>query len=324
VTYINTYNFTLPPSSTGFYIAVQDIGSCIALSRMRVYRENCKSFQTGLVLYPDAPALVSGEASVSFSCVPNGGVMGDEDTVNCRSDGTWVPGSPMCGCRPGYEINQAKDGCQICPERQYQPFLSDTNECKPCPPQSSTRDEGTAVCPCDANFIRHPDRPDDPCVRSPTAPLLDLTKPPQLEGNKITAIWTPPTDSGGDPDNLYFDVYAAQLKKEQNPTFCRQNDKEINGSCKSEVGTPECNYELANLNSSSPYAILVVSGNSATNDPECVSNITVLGSRYLVMVVGTSSVDVPRAGLSTCDAAGLSFIMTFTVMAVVVSVLFNA
>jgi hypothetical protein len=67
-----------------------------------------------------------------------------------------------------------------------------------------------------------------------------------------------------------------------------------------------------------------VSGNSATNDPECVSNITVLGSRYLVMVVGTSSVDVPRAGLSTCDAAGLSFIMTFTVMAVVVSVLFNA
>ena len=33
---------------------------------------------------------------------------------------------------------------------------------------------------------------------------------------------------------------------------------------------------------------------------------------------------VPRAGLSTCDAAGLSFIMTFTVMAVVVSVLFNA
>ena len=159
----------------------------------------------------------------------------------------------------------------------------------------------------------------------------------------------------------------------------------------------ECNYELANLNSSSPYAILVVSGNSATDDPECVSNVTVLGSRYLVMVVGTSSVDgeqepfsslysveyqfklplicfkdnvllsydthngpqcfslvfvmcsmayayykmcsvlvqhsplrlslflaVPKAGLSTCAAAGLSFIMTFTVMAVVVSVLFNA
>ena len=65
---------------------------------------------------------------------------------------------------------------------------------------------------------------------SPTAPLLDLTKPPQLEGNKITAIWTPPTDSGGDPDNLYFDVYAAQLKEGQNPTFCRQNEEQIDKS----------------------------------------------------------------------------------------------
>ena len=53
----------------------------------------------------------------------------------------------------------------VCPEGQYQPLLSDANECKPCPPQSSTRDEGTEVCPCDANFIRHPDRPDDRCIR---------------------------------------------------------------------------------------------------------------------------------------------------------------
>jgi hypothetical protein len=218
----------------------------------------------------------------------------------------------MCGCRPGYEINQDKDGCQICPERQYQPFLSDTNECKPCPPQSSTRDEGTAVCPCDANFIRHPDRPDDPCVRSPTAPLLDLTKPPQLEGNKITAIWTPPTDSGGDPDNLYFDVYAAQLKEGQNPTFCRQNEEQIDKSCNAE--SSECRYEITSLKPNSPYAILVVSGNSATNDPECVSNITVLGSRYLVMVVGTEDA-IDESGLSAGAAAGLTFIVTLVVTA---------
>ena len=40
VNYNNTFNFTLPPSSTGFYIALQDTGSCIALSRLRVYRNN--------------------------------------------------------------------------------------------------------------------------------------------------------------------------------------------------------------------------------------------------------------------------------------------
>ena len=49
----------------------------------------------------------------------------------------------------------------------------------------------------------------------------------------------------------------------------------------------ECSYEITSLKPNSPYAILVVSGNSATNDSECVSNITVLGSRYLVMIVGT-------------------------------------
>ena len=49
----------------------------------------------------------------------------------------------------------------------------------------------------------------------------------------------------------------------------------------------ECSYEITSLKPNSPYAILVVSGNSATDDPECVSNVTVLGSRYLVMVVGT-------------------------------------
>ena len=111
LTNINTYNFTLPPSSTGFYLALQDTGSCIALSRLRVYRNNCKSFPTGLVKYPDAPAPVSGQAAVRFSCVDNGEVMG-KDTVDCSSDGTWVPATPQCGCSPGYQINSTKNGCR--------------------------------------------------------------------------------------------------------------------------------------------------------------------------------------------------------------------
>ena len=49
----------------------------------------------------------------------------------------------------------------------------------------------------------------------------------------------------------------------------------------------ECSYEIENLNPNASYAILVVAANSATDDPMCVSNVTVLGSRYLVMVVGT-------------------------------------
>ena len=100
VTYTNTYSFTLPPSYTGFYIAVQDIESCIALSRLRVYRNNCKSRQVGLALYPDAPAPVSDNVDVAISCA--------ERAFTCTSSGTW---GTECQCKCGYmEITQVT-GC---------------------------------------------------------------------------------------------------------------------------------------------------------------------------------------------------------------------
>ena len=61
----------------------------------------------------------------------------------------------------------------------------------------------------------------------------------------------------------------------------------------------ECRYRIESLNANTPYAILVVSGNSATDDPECLFNVTVLGSRYLVMVVGTE--DAVDGELGTCN-----------------------
>ena len=101
----NTYTFTLPPSSTGFYIALQDNGSCIALSRLRVYRNNCQSRQVGLVLYPDAPAPVSGSVNIDISCVANAVVSGSS-RVTCGSDGTWGSQNPVCQCRLGHENRQ--------------------------------------------------------------------------------------------------------------------------------------------------------------------------------------------------------------------------
>ena len=103
--YNNIFNFTLPPSSTGFYIALQDTGSCIALSRLRVYRNNCQSFQTGLVVYPDAPAPVSGSANIDIRCVENAVVSGSP-RVTCGSDGTWGSQNPVCQCRLGHENRQ--------------------------------------------------------------------------------------------------------------------------------------------------------------------------------------------------------------------------
>ena len=101
-TSMNTYSFTLPPSSTGLYIAVQDIGSCLTLSRLRVYRNNCKSREVGLVRYPDAPP-PSSSADISVSCVPNSSVRDGSGYVTCGSDGNWGPETPQCECDDGFQ-----------------------------------------------------------------------------------------------------------------------------------------------------------------------------------------------------------------------------
>ena len=97
-----TLNFTLQPSQTGFYITVKDNGTCFGISRIKVYRNNCKSIQRGLVLYPDAPAPVSDPVNISIQCVDNAVVSGSA-RVTCGSDGRWDPQNPVCQCRLGYE-----------------------------------------------------------------------------------------------------------------------------------------------------------------------------------------------------------------------------
>ena len=105
-TYTNTYSFTLPPSFTGFYIAARNTGSCIDLERLRVYRNNCKYREVGLVIYPDVPAPVSDPANIDISCVKNAVVSGSA-RVTCSSNGTWGPENPACQCRLGYEEMQS-------------------------------------------------------------------------------------------------------------------------------------------------------------------------------------------------------------------------
>ena len=48
-----------------------------------------------------------------------------------------------------------------------------------------------------------------------------------------------------------------------------------------------CRYSVTGLDENTPYALLVVAANFATDDPQCVTDITLLDSRYLVLVLGT-------------------------------------
>ena len=102
--YFETYLFTLDPSDTGFYVAIQDAGTCVGISRLRVYHFICLSRQVGLVLYPETPAPVSGSVNVQFTCVDNAYIPETEsDTVTCYYNETWSTEVPVCECNVGYE-----------------------------------------------------------------------------------------------------------------------------------------------------------------------------------------------------------------------------
>ena len=103
-TFTKTFNFTLQPNVTGFYFAIRDNGTCVGISRVRVYRENCQSFQSGLVLYPDAPAPVSDSENITISCVPNANIFGSAQ-AKCYSNGTWGAENLLCKCNTGYEAS---------------------------------------------------------------------------------------------------------------------------------------------------------------------------------------------------------------------------
>ena len=106
-TFTETFPFTLQFNVTGFYVAIRDNATCVGISRVRVYRNNCQSFQRGLVLYPDAPAPVNGSENITISCVPNAVVSGHAQ-VTCHSNGTWGPENPVCECQPGYEDRETE------------------------------------------------------------------------------------------------------------------------------------------------------------------------------------------------------------------------
>ena len=108
--YLDKYNFTLDPSDTGFYVAIRDVGTCVGILRLRVYRYICPSRQEGLVLYPLTPAPVSGSVNINIKCVDN--AVSGSPQVTCHSNGTWGPENPVCKCRPGYEERQGE--CVLC------------------------------------------------------------------------------------------------------------------------------------------------------------------------------------------------------------------
>ena len=212
LTYTTTFPFTLQSTETGFYLAIQDTGTCVAISRMRVYHNNCQSRQTGLVLYPDVPAPVTGSVDVNVSCVSGAAVSGSPQ-VSCGSDGTWGPQRPVCQCVPGYESRQRECigkhplfpptiarlcVCNVialaaCPAGLYRSSFD--SGCQECPAHTVTSQEAAPLCECLSGYFRN----DENTASAAAQPYLSSSDETANEG--CTREWSkftcdPPLESG--------------------------------------------------------------------------------------------------------------------------------
>ena len=107
-----TFDFALSRSEDGFYLAFQDQGTCVTISRVIVYRRRCPAQQIGLVLYPEVQSPASGQEPAEASCVANAHAETDLGLM-CDSEGTWI-GNPMCSCNDGYMQVNDTEGVQSC------------------------------------------------------------------------------------------------------------------------------------------------------------------------------------------------------------------
>lgn len=91
-------------SRKGFYLAFQDLGSCVALLSVRIYYKICPAAVLGLASFPDTVAGAEGGAlrEVTGTCIANA-ISQETPRIYCTLNGEWVVQVGQCRCKPGYE-----------------------------------------------------------------------------------------------------------------------------------------------------------------------------------------------------------------------------
>ena len=120
--------FDVTADQDGFYFAFQDVGSgslrgtCVAVSKLIIYRHECRAQAVGLVRYPatQAPANDTDNGTVTVKCVPNAYNSSSLD-IKCTSAGYWSSENPICECYVGYQRTTDENGNEVC-----------NGECKYC------------------------------------------------------------------------------------------------------------------------------------------------------------------------------------------------
>uniref|UniRef100_A0A8C4S9B3 Ephrin type-A receptor 7 n=1 Tax=Erpetoichthys calabaricus TaxID=27687 RepID=A0A8C4S9B3_ERPCA len=186
-----------PLARRGFYLAVQDIGACLAIVSVRVYYKKCTAMIRNLAMFTD---VVTGADSSSLvevrgQCV---GHAEERDTpkMYCSAEGEWLVPIGRCVCSAGFEEHRDAS----CEPGFYKPTPGD-DLCGKCPVHSHSETRAAVICQCDTSYYRSTqDPPAAPCTRPPSAPVNVIST---VNGTSVSLEWSVPYDTGGRTDMRY-------------------------------------------------------------------------------------------------------------------------
>ena len=113
--------FTFLPSSNanGFYLAIEDTGTCGSIERITVYYRVIPSRTDGLIEYPEIPLPPVGSSdriTRTAACAEDS--MGSNLDLTVNSNGI-VEGNPSCLCNPGYQFESLAGVAAECTGTYY-------------------------------------------------------------------------------------------------------------------------------------------------------------------------------------------------------------
>ncbi|XP_059801725.1 ephrin type-B receptor 3-like isoform X2 [Hypanus sabinus] len=191
-----------PLSKSGFYLAFQDLGSCMSIISLRVFYKKCPSVIEKFAVFPET---VTGAEPTSLviapgTCVSNANEVSVPLKLYCNGDGEWMVPVGACTCSAGYEPAKMETACQACHQGTFKSRQGD-EPCSLCPSNSRISSEGATICPCKTGFYRADvDQPEMGCTSVPSAVRNVISS---VNETSLSLEWSEPRDTGGRDDQLY-------------------------------------------------------------------------------------------------------------------------
>ncbi|XP_048581178.1 ephrin type-A receptor 5 isoform X2 [Nematostella vectensis] len=200
----NVINVTMITQRKGFYLALKDVGACVAVSGISVTYNYCPNSVINGVTYPrtvslalrDGVTQVEGNCSTMAVQYPYNRTL----VANCSASGDWqvLESDSTCMCKAGFGL--LGDKCKACQNGEFKNIVGNSG-CITCPGHTHSsvlRD----VCICDAGFYRASvDSPLGPCYGPPSEPRnLSYTT---IATGVIMVTWLQPIDTGSRSDVTY-------------------------------------------------------------------------------------------------------------------------